>query len=182
MDRASEYASLTQAAWEALAPRLEEGGREGHAPAFALWVFDPVLHQQAEGAKSWTDAELDTWWTHLEPLARAIVRDGPWREISSLTRLLNESRLTGAIAVGRLWPLVEAIAVRAAALDPRQGGAYWRQALTCASSLAEKMAERTSDRKLRDDLYAVVSKWGASPLSLDEAAAAAKRIREQPAD
>jgi hypothetical protein len=81
-----------------------------------------------------------------------------------------------------VWPLVEAIAVRAAALDPRQGGAHWRQSLTCASSLAEKMAERTSNRKLRDDLDAVVSKWGASPLSLDEAAAAAKRIREQPAD
>jgi hypothetical protein len=84
--------------------------------------------------------------------------------------------------VARLWPLVEAIAVRAAALDPRQAGAYWRQSLPCASSLAEKMAEQTSDRKLRAHLYAVVSKWGASPFSLDEAAAAAKRIREHPAD
>ena len=182
LERASEYASLTQAAWRALAPRLKDGAREGNAPAFALWVFDPVLHQQAEGAKSWTDADLDTWWNHLEPLAGAIVRDGPWREISSLTRLLSESRLTGAIDVGRLWPLVETIAVRAAAVDPPQGGAYWRQALTCASSLAVKMAERATHPKLRDDLYAVVSKWGASPLSLDEAATAAKSIREQPAD
>jgi hypothetical protein len=152
-------------------------------PTFALWVFYPLLDDQAEDAKKkWTDTELGTWWAQLEPLARSIVCEGPWREISSLTRLLSQSRLIRVVDAGRVRPLFEAIARRIETLDPQREGTYWRESVTHASVLAEKLAGGTTDRQLCEKLYAFVSAWGAPPLSSDDAAGAAKRIREQSGD
>jgi hypothetical protein len=176
--RANEYTSHMQACWKTLLPSLIEGERKD-APAFALWVFHPVLDADKETSsrlKLAPEARIE-WWKALKPLAVSIVQDGPSREIDSLFRCLKRSPLTAHLDGPAMMVLLEALRTKTAPLTRESIGYYWIDAISCAAEVIESITANTTDAALRDQLYGLVSTWAAPPLAVESAGAVAKRLR-----
>lgn len=176
--RAHEFASCMEECWRALVPSLSESEKK-NAPAFALWVFHPILDEKNEDSSKLhlTLEDRHAWWRVLKPLAGLIVRDGPSREINSLLRCMKESPLLARIEAADIMDLLVTLRAKTASLTRETLGYYWDDAISCASSVIESIAANTADAPTRDQLYAFVATWAAPPLAIETAGAAAKRLR-----
>jgi hypothetical protein len=176
--RAKEFATRMEECWRALVPSLSESERKD-APAFALWVFHPILDTETENAsklKLTTDDRL-SWWRVLKPLAISIVRDGPSREINSLLRCMKKSPLLVRLDGAEIMDMLVALRTKTATLTRETIGYHWDDAISCASSVIESVTANTRDAATRDQLYAFVAAWAAPPLAIESAGAVAKRLR-----
>jgi len=177
--RANEYAGLMHECWKSLLPSLDEGERKD-APAFALWVFHPILdaenNEQPSGLKLAPQDRL-AWWQALESLAVSIVRDGPSREINSLFRCMKRSPLAACLDEPAIADLLGALRERTTLLTSESVGSYWPDAISCAADVVESVSANTTDISSRDKLFAIVSSWAAPPLTNEGAGAVAKRLR-----
>jgi hypothetical protein len=178
LDRAKEFVGRMEACWRALMPSLSESERQD-APAFALWVFHPILDaNNANSSKlELTPEDRLAWWRALKPLAVAIVRDGPSREIGSLLRCMKNSPLLAHLDGGEVEDLFVALHAKTATLTRDTTGHHWDDAISCASSAIEAVTANTTDASTRDRLYKFVANWAAPPLAIESAGAVAKRLR-----
>lgn len=176
--RASEYVEHMEACWTALLPSLVEGARKD-GPAFALWAFHPVLDAAKANSDKLrlTSHERLAWWRKLLPLAIAIARGGPSREVNSLFRCLQRSPLLAEVDASEVVDVVEALGSRTASLVRESLGPHWQDAIACASSVVEALVARAADTRVRDRLYTLVATWAAPPLALECAGLVAKKIR-----
>jgi hypothetical protein len=162
-----------------LVPSLDDA--RGDAPAFALWVFHPVLDAAGRSTSSselkLTPEDRATWWRTLKTLADAIVREGPSRELSSLFRCMKDSPLLASLDGDEVIDLLVSLSTRTATLSRDSLGFYWDDAISCASAVVESITPNTAEPRTRDRLYALVASWAAPPLAIETSGAVARRLR-----
>lgn len=178
LERADEFAARMMDCWAALLPSLDDNARQDK-PAFALWVFGPILVEKADDAPRFhlTPAERRAWWLALRPLALTIVREGPSSEVNSLLRCLKGSPLIVGIGNPDIGGLFLALQERMNVLDPKSTGFYWLDSIECATFTIEALLTTTTNAQERDRFYAIVASWAAPPLANETASAAARRMR-----
>lgn len=180
LSRAKEFATRMEECWRALGPGLSES-KQKDAPAFALWVFRPILGAENETTSKLklTSEDRLSWWRVLKPLALSIVRDGPSRETNSLLRCMKKSPLLARLDGAEIMELLMALRTKTANLTHEMVSSHWADAISCASSVIESVTANTTDAPTRDQLYAFVATWAAPPLAIENAGAVAKRLRAQ---
>lgn len=176
--RANEFAAWMSDCWAALVPSLRDDVYQDK-PAFALWVFGPILEGERDHASDFSlnAAEREAWWLALRPLALKVVREGPWGEVDSLLRSVKESPLLAGILLRDIAGLFQALRERTGALDSASTRFYCHDCIECACAAIEESLTRSTDAQEREELYVIVSYWAAPPLANVTAAAAARRIR-----
>jgi hypothetical protein len=124
-------------------------------------------------------------WLALIELADATLwsdtlRDDTDREIWSLLRLVERSRLIDVVGAQHLRSLIDALDERVRSADlQRMRDVHWAESIACASAIAERIAALSGGHNMRDELYLIVSRWAAPPLAIEAAAIAAKRMRDE---
>jgi len=176
--RAAEYAALLGKAWRALGPSLESM-KSGRRPAFALWAFHVVLDdpfdaaQRAEGRIQ--PADVPQWWACLRDVATTVAAEGPSWELDALVRQLRAEEAVRVVGPADALAILQLIAERTRPMTATELDPYWRMALDGAAELCERVADLPNAPI--EELFALASEWGGPPLSIERAAAAARRIR-----
>lgn len=178
-ERADEFAQRMKTCWEALRS-APVGAEQKDPPAFALWVFHPILDAADEQGRSkleLTDDARQGWWRILKPLATSVAREGPLREVHSLLHCLKHSPLVARVDGAEVLDILVELRSRAETFAPEDGAYHRDDTIACASSVIESVMANTVDAIVRDELYSLVAAWAAPPLGNETAATVAKRLR-----
>jgi len=176
VEEAGEFAARMRRSWGPLVAIL--GADEyKDPPAFALWVFSPILEGQRSARFKLSPEDRLVWWRALRELALAVVREGPPREVSHLFRKMTASPLLQTLDVLDVLDLLEALGERTKPLTSAELGYRWTDAISAACTVVESVHRSNVDRSVLDLLYNLASTWAARPFVVEEAASLAKNLR-----